>query len=80
MISRGRAYLAAGATTVFARGGSVRGGVSRDEVFRLTKASDGRSNVSMKLAAGNLNATELAHVGVTRISIGPALQFLAMEK
>lgn len=80
VISRGQAYLAAGATTVFVWGGSVRGGISRDEVTRLVQAFDGRLNVSMKLAAGSLHATELARIGVARISIGPALQFLAMEK
>lgn len=80
VIKRGQAYLAAGATTVFVWGGSIRGGISRDEVMELVKAFDGRLNVSMKLSEGGLDRKQLAEVGVARISIGPALQFAAMEK
>jgi 2-methylisocitrate lyase-like PEP mutase family enzyme len=80
VITRGQAYLAAGATTVFVWGGSIRGGVSRDEVAQLVKEFDGRLNVSMKLSVGALTVKELAEIGVARISIGPALQFAAMAK
>ena len=80
VIERGQAYLAAGATTVFVLGGSIRGGISRDEVIELVKAFDGRLNVSMKLVGDNLNRKQLAELGVARISVGPALQFAAMEK
>ncbi|KAI9705226.1 MAG: hypothetical protein M1820_005373 [Bogoriella megaspora] len=79
-VKRGQAYLAAGATTVFVWGGSVRGGISRDEVIELVKAFDGRLNVSLKLLDGWLTPKQLAELGVARISIGPQLQFAAMEK
>lgn len=79
-MKRGRAYLAAGATTVFVWGGSTRGDVSRDEVIELVKPLDGKLNVSMKLSADGLKVKELAEIGVARISIGPALQFAAMKK
>lgn len=78
-IARGKAYLAAGATTVFVWGGSTRGGITKEEVATLVKAFDGRLNVSLKTAAGGLTIPELAQLGVARISMGPALQFTAMK-
>jgi len=80
VITRGQAYLAAGATTVFVWGGSTRGGISRDEVAELVKAFKGRLNVSKKLSTEGLSVKELAEMGVARISIGPALQSVAMAK
>ncbi|KAL7953314.1 phosphoenolpyruvate phosphomutase domain-containing protein [Trichoderma compactum] len=77
VIERGRAYLAAGATTVFVWGASR--GVSRDEVARLVKEFDGRLNVLLNLSGG-LTTKELAAIGVARISIGPTLQIGAMAK
>jgi 2-methylisocitrate lyase-like PEP mutase family enzyme len=76
-IERGQKYLEAGATTVFVLGGSKRG-VSRAEVVKLVKAFDGRLNVSMRLASGNLTVKDLADIGVARISIGPQLTLKAM--
>lgn len=74
-IVRGKKYLEAGATTVFIWGGSSRG--LRDaEVARMIEAFDGRLNVSKK--ADGLSVKELARMGVTRISVGPALQSKAM--
>jgi 2-methylisocitrate lyase-like PEP mutase family enzyme len=78
VLERGNLYLEAGATTVFVWGGSKRG-TSRAEVVEMVKAFDGRLNVSMRLAPGNLTVKELAEIGVARISIGPDLQFAAME-
>ncbi|RFU25764.1 hypothetical protein B7463_g10577, partial [Scytalidium lignicola] len=78
VITRGQAYLAAGATTVFVWGGSDRGGISRDEVAQLVKAFDGRLNVWMKRSSDSLTLKELAKIGVARISVGPTLQFIAM--
>lgn len=78
VITRGRAYLAAGATTVFVWGGRARGGISREEVMKLVKAFDGRLNVS-KSKTGLTPAT-LAKIGVARISIGPGLQLAALER
>lgn len=78
-IARGKSYLAAGATTVFVLGGSVRGGVTKDEVEQLTQAFDGKLNVALKISPGNLTAKELAKIGVARLSIGPTLQFVSMK-
>ncbi|PNP38830.1 hypothetical protein TGAMA5MH_09053 [Trichoderma gamsii] len=77
VIERGRAYLAAGATTVFVWGAGR--GVSRNEVVELVKAFDGRLNVLLNLSGG-LTVKELADIGVARISIGPTLQIGAMAK
>lgn len=79
VIARGKAYLAAGATTVFVWGGPSRGGISRAEVVELVEAFGGRLNVWMRLSGG-LNGRELAEIGVARISIGPTLQMAAMER
>lgn len=79
VIERGKAYLGAGATTVFVWGGSVRGGITREEVRQLVDAFDGKLNVSLKVAEGNLTVRELAGMGVARISIGPALQHAATK-
>ena len=78
-ISRGKAYLEAGATTVFVWGGSIRGGITKEEVEKLVHAFGGRLNVSLKLSNDGLTIKELQMLGVARISIGPALQFKAME-
>jgi 2-methylisocitrate lyase-like PEP mutase family enzyme len=78
-IARGESYLAAGATTVFVWGGSTRGGVTKSEVVELTRAFDGKLNVSLKTAPGNLTVKDLTKIGVARLSIGPTLQFIAME-
>jgi 2-methylisocitrate lyase-like PEP mutase family enzyme len=79
VIARGKKYLAAGATTVFVWGGSARG-VSRAEVARMVHEFNGRLNVSMKMGSPDaLGVSELAKIGVARISVGPAMQFMAME-
>lgn len=70
VLQRGKAYLAAGATTVFVWGAAR--GVRTEEVVRMVEAFGGRLNVSMKLVDG-LNVQELSEIGVARISIGPAL-------
>ncbi|KAF2436352.1 Phosphoenolpyruvate/pyruvate domain-containing protein [Tothia fuscella] len=77
VISRGKQYLAAGATTVFIWGGGKHG-VRDEEVVKLVEAFDGRLSVSMKLAGG-LTAKELCKMGVSRISVGPQLQLVAMK-
>lgn len=78
-VARGKAYLAAGATTVFVWGGSARGGTTKEEVVTLIKEFGGRLNVSLKNVPGGLTIPELAQLGVARISMGPALQFAAMK-
>lgn len=79
VIERGKRYLAAGATTVFVWGGSKRG-VSRAEVERMVREFDGRLNVSLKWSQDGLSVSELAKIGVARISVGPAIQFFAMDE
>jgi len=77
---RGQRYLEAGATCVFVWGGSKRG-VSRAEVERMVKEFKGRLNVSGLLTAKDaLTVSELSKIGVARISVGPQIQFLAMEE
>lgn len=73
-IERAQAYLDAGACTAFVWGGGARG-LTTAEVERLVSALDGRLNVMMSLAPGKLTTSELTHIGVARISVGPALQF-----
>lgn len=78
-IERGRAYLEAGATTVFYWGGSGRG-LRTAWVEALVKALDGR--VAVKLAHGTpgaLTTAELAEIGVARISVGPSLYLIAQS-
>lgn len=78
-IERGKAYLAAGATSVFVWGGSKRG-VSRKEVEQLVKAFDGRLNVSLKMSdPDRLTVKDVSKIGVSRISVGPTIQFMAMD-
>ncbi|KAF2452360.1 carboxyphosphonoenolpyruvate phosphonomutase-like protein [Lineolata rhizophorae] len=77
-ITRGRAYLDAGANTVFVWGGGGGRGVSRDEVTKLVQAFDGRLNVKLKMGPGSLTVNELKEMGVARISVGPELFQVAM--
>jgi 2-methylisocitrate lyase-like PEP mutase family enzyme len=77
VLERGKKYLEAGATTMFVWGG--KRGVSRAEVEQMVKVFGGRLNVSLKMSADGLTIKELAEIGVARISVGPALQFVAMK-
>lgn len=47
--------------------------------MKHTRVVGGRLNVSRKLNDGNLTVTGLASTGVARISLGPQLQFIAMQ-
>ncbi|KAF8929286.1 hypothetical protein BGZ52_002400 [Haplosporangium bisporale] len=78
-IERGKAFLAAGANTVFVWGGPSGRGVSRDEVKKLVAALDGRLNVILRVSEGFLTVAELREIGVARISVGPGLYFAAMK-
>ena len=81
-IVRGKAYLDAGATCVFVWGGSQRG-VSSQEIKTLVKDFGGKLNVSLKLYAGGergLKIQEIAKLGVSRVSVGPAVMFKAQEE
>ncbi|KAF9905093.1 hypothetical protein BX616_001098 [Lobosporangium transversale] len=72
-IERGKAFLAAGANTVFVWGGPRGRGVSREEVKELATALDGRLNVLLRFGEGYLTVQELREIGVARISVGPGL-------
>ncbi|PLB33624.1 isocitrate lyase/PEP mutase family protein [Aspergillus candidus] len=77
VISRGQAYLAAGATTIFVLGpleGPHAGSLTEEQIKQLVEAFGGRLNVSL---FGRFTTKEAASLGVSRISIGPKLQFIA---
>ena len=74
-IVRGKAYLEAGASTVFVWGGPHRGGIARNDVERLVKEFGGKLNVIAK--PDGLTIQELADIGVARISVGPRLWMAA---
>lgn len=76
-IARGKAFLELGATTVFYWGGP-RGGLSKAQLQTLVKELDGRVSVLLRAYAGNPTVSELADIGVARISIGPTLYGVAM--
>jgi 2-methylisocitrate lyase-like PEP mutase family enzyme len=76
---RGKAYLAAGATSVFVWGGLKGRGVSCEEVKQLVQAFDGRLNVRLKTGPGYLTIPELRELGVARVSLGRELQDIAMQ-
>lgn len=77
-IQRGKAYLEAGATSVFVWGGLGGRGVSREEIKKLVNAFDGRLNARLKTGPGYLTIPELRELGVARISLGRELQDIAM--
>ena len=77
-IERGRAYLEAGATTVFVWGGAGGRGVRTEEVKRLVQGLDGMVSVKMSLGEGFLKTAELKELGVARVSVGPELFRVAM--
>lgn len=77
VVSRGQAFLAAGATTVFVMGPMDRpvpGALTKEEITKLVEAFEGRVNVG----PGALSTKEVAALGVSRISVGPGLQFAAV--
>ncbi|KAI0861504.1 Phosphoenolpyruvate/pyruvate domain-containing protein [Xylaria cubensis] len=76
-ISRGKRYLAAGATTVFVWGGQR--GVYRHEVERMVQEFDGRLAVLATMTPDGLDVKQLAEIGVARVSIGPSLMFAALK-
>ncbi|KAJ7641299.1 phosphoenolpyruvate phosphomutase-domain-containing protein [Roridomyces roridus] len=76
-IKRGKAYLAAGATTVFVWGGGRV--VQSAEIKTLVKEFGGLLNVSMQLREGFLNKQEIQALGVARVSMGPGLYTKALN-
>lgn len=76
-IKRGKAYLAAGATTVFYWGAG--NGLSGETVKTLVKELDGKVSVMLSGQPGSLAAADLAKIGVARISVGPSLYIAGLE-
>lgn len=77
-IKRGKAFLEAGALTVYVWGGPTGRGLRDAEVKQLVEGLGGMLNVKMNLRPGMLNAKEIGALGVARISIGPELYQKAM--
>ncbi|KAL4936037.1 hypothetical protein BDV06DRAFT_216980 [Aspergillus oleicola] len=78
-IERGRAFLEAGACTVFVWGGPGGRGVSTEEIKNLVDAFQGRLNVKPIVKERYLTIPELKELGVARISHGPELYKAAMR-
>lgn len=76
-MARGKAYLEAGATTVFYWGGAR--GLRTEEVERLVRELGGMVAVKMGGKEGDMSAAELGAIGVARISVGPELYRLGMK-
>ncbi|KAF4443196.1 hypothetical protein F53441_11505 [Fusarium austroafricanum] len=77
-VKRGKAYLEAGATTVFYWRG-YEAGLTESEVRELVKELDGRVAVRLGQTKGALSTSDLGKLGVARISIGPSLFQIAMH-
>jgi len=83
-IRRGKAYLAAGATTVYILGHSARA-VTREEIGKIVENLDGRVNIALRLPRPGqpeptLKRQDLVDAGVARVSIGPQLFFAPVDK
>ncbi|KAL7919132.1 phosphoenolpyruvate phosphomutase domain-containing protein [Trichoderma austrokoningii] len=77
-IKRGKAFLEAGATTVFYWSGQEQG-LSSETVKTLVKELDGKVAVIMSGAPGALTTAEMAKIGVARISVGPGLYLAGLN-
>ena len=71
-VKRGKAYLAAGATSVFVWGGPG-GLITSGEIKILVDGFQGRLAVKLGARKDDLSVQELADLGLCRISIGPSL-------
>ncbi|KAH6950136.1 phosphoenolpyruvate phosphomutase-domain-containing protein [Fusarium avenaceum] len=77
-VKRGKAYLEAGATTVFYWRG-YRAGMTEDEVRKLVDELGGRVAIRLGQTKNALSVAELGKIGVARISVGPSLFKIAMH-
>ncbi|KAI8631648.1 Phosphoenolpyruvate/pyruvate domain-containing protein [Xylariaceae sp. FL1651] len=75
-VRRGRAYLEAGATTVFVWGGPSRG-LRDHEIRALVREFEGRLAVKLGTSENSLSVKDLADMGVARITVGPSLYLAA---
>lgn len=78
-VARGKAFLEAGACTVFVWGGPFGRGLSSEEIRVLVRELGGMVNVKMNLREGFLGVKEIRELGVARISVGPELWKTAMK-
>jgi 2-methylisocitrate lyase-like PEP mutase family enzyme len=72
-VTRGQAYLAAGAPVVF-----VPGVVAREEIAALVDALGPRKLTLISVPGASLPARELEQLGVARVSTGPFTQRVAL--
>ncbi|KAG5661977.1 hypothetical protein KAF25_004216 [Fusarium avenaceum] len=77
-VKRGKAYLEAGATTVFYWRG-YGAGMTEDEVRNLVDELGGRVAIRLGQTKNALSVAELGKIGVARISVGPSLFQIAMH-
>ncbi|CAJ0550144.1 Ff.00g100740.m01.CDS01 [Fusarium sp. VM40] len=77
-VKRGKAYLEAGATTVFYWRG-YGAGLTEDEVRKLVDDLGGRVAIRLGQTKHALSVAELGKIGVARISVGPSLFQIAMH-
>ena len=72
-VTRGRAFLEAGAPVVF-----VPGVVAREEIAALVEAFGPRKLTLISVPGASLPASELQELGVARVSTGPFTQRVAL--
>lgn len=77
-VTRGKAYLEAGATTVFYWRG-YGAGMTEDEVCKLVDELVGRVAIRLGQTKSALSVAKLGKIGVSRISVGPSLFQIAMH-
>ncbi|KAM0547465.1 hypothetical protein ACHAPJ_010338 [Fusarium lateritium] len=75
---RGKAYLEAGATTIFFSRG-YGAGFTEDEVRELVDELNGRVAIRLGQTKDALSTAELGQLGVARVSVGPSLFQIAMH-
>jgi len=72
-VKRGKAFIDAGATTVFVWGGVGGRGTSSEEIKLLAKETNGRVSSMIMRGPGFLTVDQVRKLGIARISCGPAL-------
>jgi 2-methylisocitrate lyase-like PEP mutase family enzyme len=80
-IRRGKLYLEAGATTIYVLGGGPNG-LSKEQVKKAVGGLEGKVNIGLRVPKGDaqtLSSSQLAELGIARISIGPQLYLAVVE-
>lgn len=73
-VRRGKAFLEAGATSVFVWGGKL----TVDDMKVLVKELQGKVAVTLSSAGGDVSVAQWKEIGVSRISVGPTLWLASM--